>query len=83
MVRVQTAPPKWGRREVWGAPGRLTPSCLPAVTYQPNPKLRLRWTSELHSLFLQAVEALGGPEQASPPPPPPPKLLPPVLRLLY
>ena len=37
-----------------------------AVKHAANPKLRLRWTPELHSLFLQAVEALGGPEQVRP-----------------
>ena len=38
----------------------------PTTVQQQPPRARLRWTPELHNLFVTAVSALGGPDKATP-----------------
>lgn len=40
------------------------------VVMSRDPKPRLRWTTDLHGRFVDAVTKLGGPDSKSLPPPP-------------
>ncbi|CAL9222613.1 unnamed protein product [Arabidopsis halleri] len=53
---------KVGIEEGNGSSSKITP----CIFYTSDEKARLRWSSDLHDCFVNAVEKLGGPDKATP-----------------